>query len=97
MAKKPVYEEPVSLTLKRHPHGDKAEIVSTICWAARVCLSVFPTLIFSVRDNGNGIAPERHDRIFELFSKLNPGLDGTAIGLGLVKRIIEVHTGKKYG
>jgi len=50
--------------------------------------------IFSVSDNGIGIAPEHHASIFELFNKLDPHSDGTGIGLGLVKRIIEVHGGK---
>ena len=50
--------------------------------------------IFSVSDNGIGIAPENHERIFELFNKLDPNSDGTGIGLGLVKKIIEVHGGK---
>jgi len=49
--------------------------------------------IFSVSDNGIGIAPENHERIFELFNKLDPNSDGTGIGLGLVKKIIEVHHG----
>jgi len=50
--------------------------------------------IFSVSDNGIGIAPEHHERIFELFNKLNPDVEGTGIGLGVVKRIIEVHHGR---
>jgi len=50
--------------------------------------------IFFVQDNGIGIAPEHHESIFELFSKLDSRTDGTGIGLGLVKRIIEVHNGK---
>ena len=50
--------------------------------------------IFFVRDNGVGIAPEHHERIFELFNKLNPNIEGTGIGLGLVKRIVEVHHGR---
>ena len=50
--------------------------------------------IFFVSDNGIGIAPENHERIFELFNKLNPEMEGTGIGLGLVKKIIEVHHGK---
>lgn len=50
--------------------------------------------IFLVRDNGIGIASEHHDRIFELFSKMNPDIEGTGIGLALVKRIVEVHGGK---
>jgi signal transduction histidine kinase len=50
--------------------------------------------IFSVSDNGIGIAPEHRERIFELFNKLDPTSDGTGIGLGLVRKIIEVHHGK---
>lgn len=50
--------------------------------------------IFFVNDNGIGIAPENHERIFELFNKLNPEMEGTGIGLGLVKKIIEVHHGR---
>jgi len=50
--------------------------------------------IFYVRDNGIGIAPEHHEDIFELFSKLNPEIEGTGLGLGLVKKIIEVHHGR---
>jgi PAS domain S-box-containing protein len=49
---------------------------------------------FFVRDNGIGIAPEYHERIFGLFNKLDPFTEGTGIGLALIKRIIEVHGGK---
>ena len=51
-------------------------------------------LIFFVRDNGIGIAPEYHERIFGLFNQLDPKAEGTGIGLALVKRIIEVHGGR---
>ncbi|MEP7137685.1 MAG: ATP-binding protein, partial [Chloroflexota bacterium] len=50
--------------------------------------------IFFVRDNGMGIAPEYHSRIFGLFDKLDATSDGTGIGLALVKRIIEFHGGR---
>lgn len=50
--------------------------------------------IFYVRDNGIGIAPEFHERIFGLFNKLDTQSDGTGIGLALVKRIIEIHGGR---
>jgi len=50
--------------------------------------------IFFVKDNGIGIAPEYHERIFGLFNKLDAQSDGTGIGLALVKRIVEVHGGR---
>jgi signal transduction histidine kinase len=50
--------------------------------------------VFYVRDNGMGIAPEYHDKIFGLFNKLDPEMEGTGIGLALVKRIVEFHGGR---
>ncbi|NTU57226.1 MAG: histidine kinase, partial [Anaerolineales bacterium] len=50
--------------------------------------------ILFVRDNGMGIAPEYHERIFGLFDKLDPASDGTGVGLTLVKRIVEFHGGR---
>ncbi len=43
------------------------------------------------RDNGLGIAPEYHDKIFGLFERLDAAIEGTGIGLALVKRIVEMH------
>ena len=50
--------------------------------------------IFFVRDNGMGIKPEYHERIFRLFDKLDVTSEGTGVGLALVKRIIEFHGGR---
>lgn len=49
--------------------------------------------IFFVKDNGIGIDPKFHSKVFGLFDKLNPGTEGTGVGLAIVKRIIEVHGG----
>ncbi len=51
-------------------------------------------LIFYVQDNGMGIPPEHHERIFGLFNKLDAKAEGTGVGLALVKRIIEIHGGR---
>lgn len=50
--------------------------------------------VFYVKDNGVGIAPEFHERVFGLFDKLDKASDGTGVGLALVKRIVEVHGGR---
>ena len=49
--------------------------------------------IICVQDNGIGIAPEQLGNIFSVFTRLNPTIPGTGIGLALVKRIVEVHGG----
>ena len=51
---------------------------------------------FFIRDNGIGIAPEFHERIFGLFNRLDPKIEGTGIGLALVKRIVEFHGGRVW-
>jgi len=51
-------------------------------------------IIFFVKDNGIGIEPRYHETVFGLFNKLDARSEGTGIGLALVKRIIEVHSGK---
>ena len=50
--------------------------------------------VFFIKDNGIGIEPQYHQKIFSLFEKLDPTRAGTGIGLAVVKRIIQVHGGR---
>ena len=45
MKKRPLYQEPLSSVLRRHPHGNKTEITSTVRWVALTSLFLFLTLI----------------------------------------------------
>ena len=42
-----------------------------------------------VRDNGIGIAPEHHERIFRIFQRLGVAHEGTGIGLSVVQKAAE--------
>ena len=50
--------------------------------------------LFTVEDNGVGIAKEYHDKIFKVFESLGDHKDSTGIGLSIVKKIVEVYEGK---
>lgn len=51
--------------------------------------------VLEVGDDGPGIAPEFHDRIFEVFQRLEGRTEegGTGMGLAIVKRIVVRHGG----
>ena len=51
------------------------------------------TILF-IKDNGAGIDPRYHIRVFGLFDKLDAKSEGTGVGLTIVKRIVETHGGK---
>jgi len=53
---------------------------------------------FYVRDNGIGIDPKWHQKIFESFHRLKEieNQEGTGLGLAIVDRIVNNHGGKVW-
>ncbi|GAA5510377.1 PAS domain S-box protein [Novipirellula caenicola] len=70
-------------------HGDKPPEVHV--WAETN--DEFHTLF--VRDNGIGISPQHHERVFEIFRRLHTqtAYPGTGIGLAVCRRIVNRHGG----
>jgi light-regulated signal transduction histidine kinase (bacteriophytochrome) len=53
---------------------------------------------FSVADNGPGIAPQFHEKIWQIFQTLAPRdeVEGTGIGLSVVRKLVETRGGRAW-
>ncbi len=73
--------------IEHHPKSD-----GSIHIAVRELVDLYE---FSVADDGVGIAPEQHERIFGMFQAVNPQnrSDSTGIGLAIVKKIVQAQGG----
>jgi signal transduction histidine kinase len=73
----------------------------TKCPNARVQVSVQEAgryYEFAIADNGPGIAPEYHEKIWVIFQRLEARdkVEGTGIGLSVVKKIVESRGGRVW-
>jgi PAS domain S-box-containing protein len=51
------------------------------------------TIVLEVKDNGLGISQNQQEKLFQMFKRFHPHVEGTGIGLYIIKRIVENHGG----
>lgn len=80
----------LSNAIKFSPQGSAVEVL--------VEVDGKQSLVISVRDHGQGIAPEDQELIFQKFrqatSAKNPLVKGTGLGLAIAKALVEEHGGE---
>jgi signal transduction histidine kinase len=98
-------EEPITL------EGDRARLIQVLANLLNNAAKYTPTrgtvtvsleqegdeAVFRVRDTGIGIPADMLDKVFEMFTQVDSGLDrahgGLGIGLTLVREIVNLHQG----
>ena len=72
-------------------HNDKSTIEIKIS-----CKELEDEFLFSIEDNGPGIEPEYHEKVFVIFQtlKARDAFESTGVGLAIVKKIIDEAGGK---
>jgi signal transduction histidine kinase len=74
-------------------HAERPDVVVRITATERT-----DEVEFVIADNGVGIAPEHHERVWQIFQTLQSRdtVDATGIGLTIVKKQVESHGGRAW-
>jgi PAS domain S-box-containing protein len=83
-----VFSNLIGNAIKYHPRLDG--------WIKISCCDRGQYYEFSVTDDGRGIDPQHHEKVFQIFQTLQPRdkVESTGIGLAIVKKIVETEGGK---
>lgn len=85
-----VFRNLIGNAIKHHDRADGEVVVSGHADGA--------VATFTVADNGPGIAPEYHQRVFGLFQTLRPRdeVEGSGMGLAIVQKTVESQGGRVW-
>ncbi len=72
----------------KYRHPDRPPRVRITCEAAG------KHMVLTVQDNGLGLSEQQQTRLFQLFQRLHTHVEGTGVGLYMVKRIVEQAGGR---
>jgi signal transduction histidine kinase len=72
----------------KYRHPDRAPRVRI------ACVHTGNQLVLTVQDNGLGVSEQQQIRLFQLFQRLHTHVEGTGVGLYMVKRIVEQANGR---
>lgn len=89
-----VFSNLINNSIKYH-HRPQGRIVISAEQIAGGDKGVPPTYRFSVADDGPGIPPQHHEKVFMMFQTLQPRdeVESTGLGLSLVKKLVEEEGG----
>ena len=82
-----ILENLISNAIKHHRKEEPGRYIKILGYSDHKKLRI------TIADNGIGIAPEYHQKIFEMFFRLSGKKDGSGIGLYIVKDTIEILQG----
>jgi PAS domain S-box-containing protein len=80
--------------IKHHPRPTEGRVIISV--QEQTAKDGSEWVEFTVADNGAGIAPEHHERIFQIFQSLKPRdvVEGSGMGLAVVKKTVENQGGR---
>ncbi|MFD3002873.1 CHASE3 domain-containing protein [Pontibacter toksunensis] len=58
------------------------------------CREEAESVVLSVRDNGLGLTPAQHGKLFTMFKRFHDHVEGSGVGLYMVKRIVDSAGGR---
>ena len=77
-----ILENLISNAIKYHKKSGQSRFIKIVGKTDKDNLNLI------IKDNGIGIAPEYHNKIFDMFFRLSGKTDGSGIGLYIVKEIL---------